>query len=226
MSRTRTMAAATALAAAMICSPAIAQTAWNGWYASFTGLYNVPRDSDATLDTEPLDATGDIELANNFGFALALGAQMNDALRVELEGAYRPLDVDGAKGVLLNTAPVDVGLSGDLDTWSLMVNAHYEMPLGAARPYLGAGLGIARHDGELTLSSPLLVPVLGTNSVRESGDDTVFAYQFMAGLGLEISENMTLFGGYRYMGTDDLEIEAFTSSYGTHAIEAGLRVGF
>ena len=107
-----------------------------------------------------------------------------------------------------------------------MVNAHYEMPLGAARPYLGAGLGIARHDGELTLSSPLLVPVLGADSVGESGDDTVFAYQFMAGLGLEVSDNMTLFGGYRYMGTDDLEIEAFTASYGTHAIEAGLRVGF
>ena len=150
---------------------------------------------------------------------------MNDALRVELEGAYRPLDVDGAKGVLLNSAPVDVGLSGELDTWSLMVNAHYEMSLGAARPYLGAGLGVARHDGELTLSSPLLVSVLGTNSVRESGDDTVFAYQFMAGLGFEVSDNVTLFGGYRYMGTDDMEIEAFTASYGTHAIEAGLRVG-
>ena len=226
MNRTRTMAAATVLAAAMLCAPALAETTSNGWYTSLTGLYNMPRDSDATLDTEPLDATGDIELSNDFGFALALGMQMNDALRVELEGAYRPLEVDGAKGVLLNSAPVDVGLSGELDTWSLMINAYYEMPLGAARPYLGAGLGIAGHDGELTLSSPLLVSVLGTNSVRESGDDTVFAYQFMAGLGFEVSDNMTLFGGYRYMGTDDMEIEAFTASYGTHALEAGLRVGF
>ena len=223
------MTVASLLSAAVLCTPARAETASSGWYASLAGLYNMPRDSDATLDTEPLDIAGDIELSDHFGFALALGAQVNDSLRVELEGAYRPLDVDGTKNVVVNSHPTDVGLSGELDTWSLMLNAYYEMPLDMARPYLGAGLGIARHDGKLTLSlPPPLVAGLGVPaSIPESGDDTVFAYQFMAGIGFEASDSVTLFGGYRYMGTDDLDIEdRFTASYGTHAIEAGLRVAF
>ena len=226
MRRTLSTVAATVLATAMLSNAALAQSATNGWYTSLTALYNMPHNSDAMLDATGLNASGDIELADNFGFALALGAQMNEALRVELEGAYRSLDVDGAEGVLVNSTPVDVGLSGGVDTWSLMLNARYQMPLGMALPYLGAGLGVARHDGDLTLSSPLLVPVVGATSASGSGDDTVFAYQLMAGLGFEVAPNMLLFGGYRYMGTNDLEIDAFGASYGTHALEAGVSIGF
>ena len=59
-----------------------------------------------------------------------------------------------------------------------------------------------------------------------SGDDTVFAYQFMAGVEVELAEGAQLFGGYRYMETSDLEIERLTASYDAHAIEVGIRIRF
>jgi opacity protein-like surface antigen len=185
----------------------------------------MPSDSGATLDASAFNVSGDIELSKGPAFALAFGAHVSEALRVELEGAYRPSDIDGAKNVRVNSIPVNVGLGGDVDTWSLMINAHYDIAMAAVRPYIGAGLGIARHDGSATLT----VPVPGQPPASYppySGDDTVFAYQFMAGIGYEISENVSVFGGYRYMGTDDLEIEKLTADYGTHGIEAGLRFGF
>ena len=214
--------AGAALAATVLAADALAEEHSARWYTAFTGLYNMPSDSQGELDSTSLHIAGDIELSNGLGFALALGVQAAEGLRVELEGAYRPFDIDGVNDVRVNGRALDSGyeLSGDVDTWSLMLNAHYDIAMGAARPYIGAGLGIARHDANATLTLPILP------ATSDSGNDNTFAYQFMAGLGYELSDNMVLFGGYRYMGTDDLEIEALTASYGTHAIEAGLRVGF
>ena len=211
---------AAVLTAVLLAGDALAESHSPRWYTALTGLYTMPSDSSATLDASAFNVSGDIELSNSLGLALALGAQVNDALRVELEGAYRASDIDGANDVRFNSLPITAGLGGDVDTWSLMINAHYDIAMAAVRPYIGAGLGIARHDASATLTLPGLPPA------SESGDDTVFAYQFMAGIGYEISENVSVFGGYRYMGTDDLEIEKLTAQYGTHGIEAGLRFGF
>ena len=216
---------AAALTAVLLAGDALAESHSPQWYTALTGLYTMPSDSSATLDASAFNVSGDIELSNSLGLALALGAHVSDALRVELEGAYRPSDIDGANDVRFNSLPVTAGLGGDVDTWSLMINAHYDIAMAAVRPYIGAGLGIARHDASATLT--LTVPGQPPASYPGySGDDTVFAYQFMAGIGYEISENMSVFGGYRYMGTDDLEIEKLTAQYGTHGIEAGLRFGF
>ena len=88
-------------------------------------------------------------------------------------------------------------------------------------------MGFARHDGTAALAVGPLPPFLpGVLEGEESGDDTVFAYQFMAGVEVDMAESATLFGGYRYMGTADLEIESLTASFDTHAIEAGVRIRF
>ena len=220
MGRMNLAATAVVLTAALLSGDALAQIQSPQWYTALTGLYNMPSDSDATLNAAAFDVSGDIDLSNGFSLALALGTPVSDTLRVELEGAYRASDIDGANDVRLNSMPVDAGLSGDIDTWSLMANAYYDVATIAVRPYIGAGLGIAHHDASATLTLP------GEPPESDSGDDTVFAYQFMAGVGYQISGNMSVFGGYRYMGTNDLEIEAFSANYGTHSIEAGLRIGF
>ena len=108
-----------------------------------------------------------------------------------------------------------------------MVNAKQVFNIGAFGPYVGAGLGFARHDGTAALKVSPLPPRLPDGlDGEESGNDTVVAYQFMAGVEFDVAEGAKLFGGYRYMGTVDLEIERLTASYATHAIEAGIRMRF
>lgn len=227
--RTLSKSVATLVAAAAFAPCALAESDSGQWYATLTASYNLPRDSEASLDTVALDIAGDIELDDGIGFALALGRHVTDEVSVEVEAAYRAFDVSGASGVTLGGAPQTIGLSGEVDTWTLMVNGRYEMGLGFASPYLGAGLGLARHDGDLTVTHSSLgafLRVPGLTTLSSSGDDTVFAYQLLAGVGFEVGPNMDLIVGYRYLGSSDLDIEQFTASYATHALEAGLRLGF
>ena len=111
--------------------------------------------------------------------------------RVELEAAFRSSDIEGANDVRLNSMPVPSGyrLSGDVDTWSLMVNVRQVIDVGSVRPYVGGGLGFARHDGTAALAVGRLPPFLPAGlEGEESGDDTVFAYQFMAGIEVDMAE--------------------------------------
>lgn len=212
------------LAAALISTNALADDAGTLWYGSLTGLRTMPSDSEGELETRTRGTiAGDIELSDETGFALAVGFETGDGQQVELEAAFRSFDIEGASGVRAGSFPVPSGytLTGDVDTWSLMINARQLFDVGPVRPYVGGGLGFARHEG----TAALAVPPLGLAG-EDSGDDTVVAYQFMAGGEFEAAEGAHVFVGYRYMATADLEIERLTASYATHAIEAGIRIQF
>lgn len=200
------------------------------WYGSLTGLRNIPPDSEAELETRSRGTIGgDIELSDETGFALALGFETRGAQQVELEIAFRSFDIEGASGVRVDSHSVPAGytLTGDVETWSLTINARQLFEVGSVRPYIGGGLGFARHDGTAALAVQPMPPFLPEGLAgEESGDDTVVSYQFMAGVEVELAEGTQFFGGYRYMATADLEIERLTASYATHAVEAGIRIRF
>lgn len=218
------------LAATLISTSALADDSGTLWYGSITGLRTMPSDSEAELETRTRGTiAGDIELSDETGFALAVGFETRGGQQVELEAAFRSSDIEGASGVRVGSLPVPSGytLTGDVDTWSLMINARQLFDVGSVRPYIGAGLGFARHDGTAALAVQPIPPLLpGGLMGEESGDDTVVAYQFMAGVEVELAEGAQFFGGYRYMATADLEIERLTASYDTHAVEAGIRIRF
>ena len=212
------------LAATLMSTNALADDAGTPWYGSLTGLRTMPSDSEAELKTRSRGTiAGDIELSDDTGFALAVGFETGGGQQVELEAAFRSFDIEGASGVRVGSFPVPSGytLTGDVDTWSLMINARQLFDVGPVRPYVGGGLGFARHEG----TAALAVPSLGLAG-EDSGHDTVVAYQFMAGGEFEMAEGAHVFVGYRYMATAGLEIERLTASYATHGIEAGVRIRF
>ena len=217
------------LAVSLLSASALADDTGTVWYGSLTGLRNMPSDSEAELGTRRGTIGGDLGLSDETGFALALGFETGDAQQVELEVAFRSSDIEGASGVRVGSQSIPAGYSitGDVDTWSLMLNARQLFDVGSVRPYIGGGVGFARHDGTAELVVPS-IPLLLPDGLRgkESGDDTVFAYQFMAGVEVELAEGAQLFGGYRYMATSDLEIERLAASYDAHAIEVGIRIRF
>ena len=228
----RHLALATALASSLIANAATAQDSIGDTYLSVSGLYVVPTDSDWTYTDEGVTLGTDIEWDAGFGLLLAYGFGTEDGLRGELEVGYRKADLDGLKGISASSGGVEVsiedfevGVDGDITTLSLMGNGIFTFGEGQLKPYIGAGLGLARHDG--TVDGQTVTIEEGEIPIEEtSGDDVVFAYQLMGGVGYEMSETTELRLGYRYFATGDADFDGEKMSYASHNFEAGILIRF
>ena len=92
----------------------------------------------------------------------------------------------------------------------------------AFTPYVGAGLGVGFVNVDYAPS--------GVGIVND--DETVFAYQLVAGASYDLSDRTALFVQYRYRATEDVEtkVDLFPASLDVEnrasVIEAGLRFNF
>ena len=221
--------AAFAVALALLCaSGAHAETPSDDggpsdWYVALTGFHIMPRDSDTSRASEFGRITGDAEYGSSLAFSAAVGRRVMENVRLELEFGYSPVDIEGMTNLRVDGRLVDVpyGLTGDSDVWTVTVGAVHDFPTqGPLRPYVGAGVGIARHDTKTTFT------FAGADPTTESGDDTVWTYHLRAGIGYELSDTVVLYGGYRYVGAQDVEIAGTRSTSASDALEAGVRIRF
>src|SRR5690606_10411641 len=149
--------AGAALAAVFAASGASAQDA--GWYGAVDLGYHWPEgvdaESAATIGGSTLDWTIDQE-EDWTGFA-RLGYQLNPNWRVELEGGYRPGDIESVRGGTNNAilglctpgvtrtaaSPTCGSPDGDMEGWTLMANALDDlMPGSVTKPYVGVGVSV------------------------------------------------------------------------------------
>jgi len=192
------------LAAALVAAvPIAAQAGDAGWYLGGGGGVNWKPDSDIGPDSVETDL-GWIGLIRG-------GYDYGNGWRTELEGAYRGNDVDNVNGV---------NGGGSIDNIDAMVNVLYEFETGSMfRPYLGLGLGGSRvHYSGVT-------PIAGS---RLDDADWVFAYQGIAGTNIEINQNVAFFADYRYLATDepDLNTDVGTeleADEANHSVVVGFR---
>lgn len=200
--------ALTALALALgIPSLASAQT--KGMYVGIGAGLTMPEDSDITGTGINTEADLDMGWAGIGSFGYAFG----NGIRLELEGGYRPNDVDALSGVANGT--------GDVEAITVMVNALYDFHNDTKfTPYIGAGVGWlnASFDG--------VQPVGG--AILDDSDD-VLAYQGIVGIGYDLSEQVQMFVDYRYLGSQDPSFRTTAnvgvdSEYTTHTILVGLRI--
>ena len=193
------------VAAAIVClgGAGMAQDR-EGYYASVSGLFVLPRD------TEWSDSEGavDIPMKNGFGVLAAGGRFLASGLRVELELGYRNYDFE---------KETRVKPEGDFSTVSLMANGIYSFDLEGFRPYAGLGLGLAKHSAEIDTA----IGVGGTGEAR------VFAYQVLAGVGYPLSDRAEVLLGYRYFGTAEGDYGQGVSMVpANHNFEVGLLYSF
>lgn len=151
-----------------------------------------------------------------YAFALAQGI----GLRPELELGYKTNDVDehSAGGTAL------AGSDGKTETYLAMANFYYDFKnTSRFTPYLGAGIGAAR------------VNVDGYSSTTTGGmiddEDTVFAYQGIAGVDYALDEQWSIFSDYKYFSANDAEVNTSAGnstdlSMDTHNIQVGLKMKF
>ena len=138
--------------------------------------------------------------------------------RFELEGSYTSNNVGQLSYANFNL-PADFRIS----TKAVMFNMLKEIPLGHATGYVGGGLGYA---------STSMVGDIDTIEYDDS--DGGFAWQFIMGIDIPITDRLALFTQYRYMVLSD---STFFTEFGyfsqttldnpaSHAVVIGARVSF
>jgi opacity protein-like surface antigen len=175
---------------------------------------------DADIDyNNPLFNDGEATFDTGFNVGITGGVDCGPG-RYELELSYRQNDFDEISAPGFASIPV----GGDISALAFMANAFWDIETGSpVTPYLGGGIGVANVS-----INDLAEPAFGQIA---DDDDTVFAYQFGAGVALELNPNMALDLGYRYFATSDPEFtdvegDKFESEYKTHNASLGLRIMF
>ncbi len=182
-------------------------------------------DSDLT-NPAFLGVPVEAEFDNGFGIEGAVGYEHSSGFRGELALGYRNNDIDDitVSGISVSSVCTSLGIScgGDVDSLSIMGNGYYAFDLGAGfKPFIGAGIGVAFLDAEVELSHPSF------GTITESEDDTVFAYQGIAGVEYEIptdSATIALGVRYSYFATTDPDFGGTEAEYGTHNVMVGVRI--
>jgi opacity protein-like surface antigen len=143
----------------------------------------------------------------------------------EFEYSYLNHDVDRA--VLKNTGTDYTAIQGDAAFHNFMLNAIAKYPEGKIHPYIGWGLGFSYVDLSLQTTSST-----GVNYGRyASNDDTVFAWQILVGVDIDLTSNLSMDIGFRYFATEsgsyyDHEYDSTHLDYSTSMVTLGLKYRF
>lgn len=152
----------------------------------------IVKDESENDPTIPASLKYDHDNALNIN--AALGKHFTQNIRGEVELGYRSMDTDIDGTVLA----LPVTGSADTDIWTLMVNGYYDFDTGTKfRPYVGAGIGVARYDIDMTIAG-----------VSDDEDDTVFAYQIGTGVTYNVAEQWDVQAGYRFLSAPKPEYDS------------------
>lgn len=158
--------------------------------------------SGSTLTPPPTPLVTPVDLEFDDGWVMigSLGYAW-DNLRLEFELGYRDNDSE-----TFTTAGLTGNAYADVTQFSQMLNLIWDIPLGENLALsLGAGAGgvlLEMNGGGTTGAGSTLVL---------DDDDYVFAYQGIAGLSYDISDNMEIFAEYRFFGVDEFQASGVIS---------------
>jgi opacity protein-like surface antigen len=147
--------------------------------------------------------TGHENFNTGYAYGGAVGYDMGNGPRVEVDALHQMSNLSGISGTAAN---------GHLQSTSVMVNGQYDLIHDAKfTPYVGVGIGAQNVGANI-------------NGVHDS--DWKPAYQAEAGLRTNISEKVSVFGEYRFSqseaGSLDLGGTNVHQHFADHGILAGL----
>jgi OmpA-OmpF porin, OOP family len=188
-------------------TPAHAQTS-RVYFAGYMGLNNLP-SMDFTESSVP--ASGSVKFDNSLSFAGALGIRMSKNFRLEGEISYSKSDLDR---IDINGAG-SFKAGGSMTQWLGLANVYYDFNVPwRVQPFIGAGLGMAFVDGDVTDISGF--------SADSSGSTTALAWQLGFGAKYRMSPDLALSAGYRWLDTSDLDFGSYSIDYGNHEFRVGI----
>jgi len=187
--------------------PTLAHAQW--YVGADVGANYVPSASVSGLNNTNTDYNVGLVGLGQVGYSYG-------APKVELEVGYRTNDVDKVNSV---------SGGGTESSLSFMVNGLYDFtPASKWHPFLGAGIGVAQVNNDK----------VGTNGTTTySGNDWRFAYQGIAGIGYDYTQNWMVKAQYRYFATMDNTVTGTNAAatrgdigYQNHSVLLGLTYKF
>ncbi len=196
----------------------ISTPAWanEGWYAGIKG--GVGGGADAELGSA-------VNLDAEIGPAImgVVGHAIGNGVRLEGEISWRTNDVDISisdigkdiandfLGTSFTTDQYNTFLTSNSDTslenLAFMVNGAYDFQNNSSvTPFIMGGIGFSIVTGTIKVGGLDL----------GDDDDTVFAYQFGAGLAYRITQSVSVDVSYRFFGTTEPEFDVTTEVNNTH----------
>ena len=179
--------------------------------ASAAGVYvsgNIGLAAPPALTATAADSREILNADISFSTGLALtGAVGYDfgGFRAEAELGYQQNNSDDTDWSLRgahNTATFATTsfANCNLTSSTLFANGYYDFKNNSPfTPYLGAGLGVAKVE--------LKDVSFGRFLTNYSADDTVFAYQFIAGTSYSITKNVAIDLSYRYVSSSEPSLD-------------------
>lgn len=171
----------------------------------------------------------DFKMGSSAFFGVGIGYQFNNWLRADLTAEYRGSASLSGRDTFLFPTTATTGnrltnnYSGSLQTNLYMANLYADLGtfcgFGCITPFVGGGIGFATHKmGQVTDNSvqgpyntavaPNSVFTGGTfafNSYFAEKSRTNFAWALMAGVGVDVTKNVKLELGYRYVNMGKAE---------------------
>lgn len=206
-----------AAATALTTAPSLAFAQDSGVYIKAQAGYGVITDSDVTAGpASTASIQGDVAGQGNLALGLGLGYDFGNNWRIELDGSSLYNDLGSVGGQPQSAAKLQAN--------TLMLNAIHDFSdFGRWEPYVGAGVGITQ--GNVSLSASDFLNDTGTvlvanpacvsnttvaNTARSCAVDsseTNFAWNLIAGLGYNITDNLTWDTNYRYIDMGDFTVD-------------------
>ena len=195
----------------------------HGVYLGLIGGYSIPGNTSAIFTFSDGEVYSiDTKLKNGFLYGIKVGwltPFTNRILAVEFE--YNNLENKfsdfNAPGFPAYPYAVGGDLSGKITMNLLMLNLLARKPDGRFHPYAGVGFGYADvkvDDMKLTPVLPYPVPV---SLLFSHGSKGVFAYQVLAGVDIDITKNIFVGVGYKYIAPQRISYDSSFNIMGLSA---------
>ena len=182
----------------------------------FTGYYGLNIQDGMEFAEKNTGNSGNLNYDKASSFGGALGIKYPSNLRLEAEFSYRVADsetVDFDNG--LGVFPI----AGEMETILTMINATYDFDMDIAiSPFISGGIGMAWNSVDIDDSSGL--------AADAANDDIGLAWQVGTGLRYQMSPDLSLSGGYRFIDTVDLTVGPYEIDYNSHEFRMGLEYAF
>jgi opacity protein-like surface antigen len=180
-------------------------------YVSLFGGAVLPVETHGNLDGHDYV----VDFKTGFTLGAAIGQNLTDTLRGEIEIAFQSYDVDE-----VNEQGNPTGTNGgDINSYFLMANLWRDIEIGGFRPYAGGGVGMGLMD----------VHVIDGSAHETESTELGLAAQVGSGIRFDISDNLTVDVGYRFKAVAALDTEGIdggeghnSSSYFNHSGQVGV----
>ncbi len=149
-------------------------------YVSLFGGFVMPVDTRASYNSSDYM----VSFKNGYSVGAAVGVNVTDHLRTELEASIQSYDVDSVQ----QEGSLTGGYGGDVTGYFLMANLWRDMDIGGFKFYGGGGVGVGFMDVDIDYCC---------NGDGVDSVDAAFVGQVGSGIRFDVSENMTLDLGYR-----------------------------